>query len=256
MESIPSNAIASARVPQILAETMYSSRQTVARVRASSAQPSTSSDALAVKSHANPRRCRWETAGWGSPGVAPGRSRSGTARAWRGAAPGQAVAVGVQVEHLVSELLVVAMHLVDDLLRAADQGRAALDGVLERSGRPAGSPPPADRRQPGLEDRPVVVEGFLRGPGGVVARRCRRRPRVRRIVAVERPAFPVVADQLGVRLDRVGDVRGEQRVAVPGGQIHGLLAGGAAVPDPDRLLQRARPGLGLVQRRAGTGRPR
>ncbi|MEV4188297.1 phosphopantetheine-binding protein, partial [Streptosporangium canum] len=32
---------------------------------------------------------------------------------------------------------------------------------------------------------------------------------------VELPAFPVVADQLGVGLDRVGDVGGEERVADP-----------------------------------------
>src|SRR3954468_9527690 len=45
---------------------------------------------------------------------------------------GQAVAIGVYIEYLVPELLVVPQHLVDDLLRAADQGRTALNGVLER----------------------------------------------------------------------------------------------------------------------------
>ncbi len=72
---------------------------------------------------------------------------------------------------------------------------------------------------------------------------------VRRVVAVGHPPFPVVAHQLGVGLDRVGHVGREQRVAVPGGQLDGVAARGAAVPDADRLLQRPRPGLGLVQGR-------
>ena len=44
---------------------------------------------------------------------------------------GQPVGVGLQVHDLVAEPLVVAVHLVDDLLRAADQDRAALDRVLQ-----------------------------------------------------------------------------------------------------------------------------
>ena len=50
---------------------------------------------------------------------------------------GQAAGVRVQVQHAVPELLVVAVHLVDDLLRAADQRGAALDEVLQGRRRPA-----------------------------------------------------------------------------------------------------------------------
>ena len=45
---------------------------------------------------------------------------------------GQAAGVGVQVQDRVAELLVVAVHLLDHLGRAADQGRGALDEVLQR----------------------------------------------------------------------------------------------------------------------------
>src|SRR5437867_3014346 len=110
-------------------------------------------------------------------------------------------------------------------------------------------PPLTERRQPGLEDRAVCREGLLRRLGAVVAGGTGADQRVRGIVTVERPAFPVVPDQDGVRLDGIGDVRREQRIAPPGGRFNGLLAGRTAVPDPDRLLQRARPGLGLGQRR-------
>src|SRR6266853_2989106 len=73
--------------------------------------------------------------------------------------------------------------------------------------------------------------------------------RVRGIVTVERPAFPVVPDQGGVRLDGIGDVRREQRITPLGGQLHGILASRTTMPDSDRPLQWARPGLGLVSRR-------
>src|SRR6202034_2599188 len=39
--------------------------------------------------------------------------------------------VGVQVHHAVAELLVVAVHLVDDLLRAADQSGTTGNEVVE-----------------------------------------------------------------------------------------------------------------------------
>src|SRR4051812_36652754 len=45
---------------------------------------------------------------------------------------GESVGVGAEVDHLVAELLVVAAHLVDHLLRAAYQRRAAVDEVLDR----------------------------------------------------------------------------------------------------------------------------
>lgn len=44
---------------------------------------------------------------------------------------GEPARVSVHVEHAVPELLVVAVHFVDHLLRAADQRRAALDEVLQ-----------------------------------------------------------------------------------------------------------------------------
>ena len=85
----------------------------------------------------------------------------------RGAVPAsvQPARVGVQVQHGVPELLVVAVHLLDDLLRAADQRRAALDEVLQRRedagraravpGRPGGPRRPAGRRRapPGRSGR-------------------------------------------------------------------------------------------------------
>src|SRR5689334_1799322 len=43
----------------------------------------------------------------------------------------QAARVGLHMEHRVPELLVIAVDFVDDLLRAADQGGAALDEVLQ-----------------------------------------------------------------------------------------------------------------------------
>src|SRR4051812_6215349 len=66
---------------------------------------------------------------------------------------------------------------------------------------------------------------------------------------VEGPAFAIEIDELGVRLDGVGDVGGEQRVAVLSGELDGRPAGGAAVPDRDRLLQRSWPGLRVGERR-------
>jgi hypothetical protein len=45
---------------------------------------------------------------------------------------GQAVAVGVQVHDLVAEALVVAQDLLDHLLRAPDQRRAAVKEVVQR----------------------------------------------------------------------------------------------------------------------------
>src|SRR5215467_9501009 len=161
---------------------------------------------------------------------------------------GQAVAIGVYMEHLVSHLLVVPQYLVDDLLWAADQGRTALDGVLERMEHRL-HPPPAHCRQPGLEDRAVRRDGLLRRLGTVVAGGAGADQGVRGVVLIERSAFPVVSEQGSIRLDGIGDVRREQRITPLGGQIHGILAGRTAVPDPDRLLQRAWPGLGLVQRR-------
>src|SRR5262249_4209490 len=74
--------------------------------------------------------------------------------------PGQAVAIGVYMEHLVPHLLVVSQHLVDDLLWAADQGRPAPEGALDRKERRL-HPPPAHRRKPGLEDRAVRRDRLL-----------------------------------------------------------------------------------------------
>ncbi len=135
---------------------------------------------------------------------------------------GQSARVGVHMEDAVPEPLVVAVHLVDDLLRAADQGGAALDEVLHRL---------EDHRQPGLllegqvglEDRPVGLGRLLGGAGDQQPGRAGADREPRRVVAVVRPALPVVVDQLGVGLDGVRDVRGEQRVAVAGGQVDGLL---------------------------------
>ena len=61
-----------------------------------------------------------------------------------------------------------------------------------------------------------------------------------------------MADQFGVRLDGIGDVGREQRVAVPGGQVDRLPAGGAAVPDPDGPLVRAGPHLRVAAAGGGS----
>src|SRR5580658_4161583 len=45
---------------------------------------------------------------------------------------GEPARVGVQVQDRVAELLVIAVHLLDHLGRAADQGRRALDEVFQR----------------------------------------------------------------------------------------------------------------------------
>src|SRR4051812_41793622 len=61
-------------------------------------------------------------------GLAQGRSHRRVEQLQRVAVlgVGESARVRVQVDHRVPELLVVAVHLVDDLLRAADQGGAAL----------------------------------------------------------------------------------------------------------------------------------
>jgi hypothetical protein len=74
--------------------------------------------------------------------------------------PGEAVTVGVYMEHLVPHLRVVPKYLVDDLLRAADQGRTALDGVLEGMEHWLNTAP-AHCRQAGLEYRAVRRDGVL-----------------------------------------------------------------------------------------------
>ena len=74
------------------------------------------------------------------------------------------------MQHLVAQLLVVPMHLLNDLLRAADQSRTALDRVLQRveHGRDT---LPAKRRLPGLENRAVREvdpKYYARGVGMIV----------------------------------------------------------------------------------------
>ena len=103
------------------------------------------------------------------------------------------------------------------------------------------------------EHRPVGADGVLGVALGVVAGGARADRDRGRVMAVVDPALAVVPDQLGVRPDRVGHVGGEQRIAVAGREVHRLLARGAAVPDPDRPLQRARPHLGPRERRPEPG---
>ncbi len=99
-----------------------------------------------------------------------------------------------------------------------------------------------------VEHRPVGGDGILGVTFRVVTGRTGTDRRQGWVVAVVCPPLTVVVDQFGVWLDRVGDVGREQRVTVPGSQIDRLLAGGAAVPDSDRLLQRPGPDLGVPQR--------
>ncbi|MDG6109823.1 hypothetical protein PQF33_47770 [Dactylosporangium aurantiacum] len=145
---------------------------------------------------------------------------------------GEPVRVGLHVHHLVAEPVVVPVDLVDDLLRAADEDRAACDRVLEGV-EDRFDPDASEGLQAGVEDRPVRVDRVLRAFGDVQAGGAGADERGGRVVAVEGEPLAVVRDQLGVGLDRVGDVGGEQRVAVQGGQLDGGLAGGAAVPDAD-----------------------
>ena len=121
---------------------------------------------------------------------------------------GQAGSIGVQIKHLVPQLLVIPMHLLNDLLRAADQCRTALDRVLEGVEHLRYSLL-TKRHLPGLKDRAVCRYGFLGSLGGVVSGRARSNRRVSRIAPVVRPAFPVVTDQCGVRLNGIGDIRRE-----------------------------------------------
>ena len=58
------------------------------------------------------------------------------------APPGSAL----QVQHAVPELLVVPVDLLDDLLRAADQGGAALDEVLQGGEDRLDAEPPLEAR--------------------------------------------------------------------------------------------------------------
>ncbi len=69
------------------------------------------------------------------------------------------------------------------------------------------------------------------------------------------PAFAVVVDQFGIRLDRVADVRREQRITPLCCQINGVPAGGAAVPGAKRLLQGTGQRLCRVQREPVLPRP-
>ena len=73
---------------------------------------------------------------------------------------GQAVPVGGDVQHLVAELLVVAVHLLDDLLRAADQRGAALDRVLQGGKHDLHTMLPLHGKA-GFEDRPVFLDRLL-----------------------------------------------------------------------------------------------
>ena len=78
---------------------------------------------------------------------------------------GQPASVGVQVQHAVPELLVIAVHLVDHLLRTADQRRAALDEVVQ-IGEGRLKPEPALEFALGREDRRAYqqqLKHFLAG---------------------------------------------------------------------------------------------
>jgi hypothetical protein len=67
---------------------------------------------------------------------------------------GEPARVGMQVQHGVPELRVVAVHLLDYLLRAADQRRTAGDEVLEVGERRL-QPHPELKRPLRLMHRPV-----------------------------------------------------------------------------------------------------
>lgn len=159
---------------------------------------------------------------------------------------GKPAGVGVQVQDAMAELLVLAMYLLDHLLRTADQCRTPGDEITE-VGEDWLQAEPYLELALRIEDRPVHREGILRVAGGVVAGRTGTDHRAGGVIAVVHPPFAVVAHQLSIGLDRVGDIGGEERVAVARRQVDGLPAGGTAVPDPDRPLERTRSYLGLAQ---------
>jgi hypothetical protein len=89
----------------------------------------------------------------------------------------------------VTELVVVAVDLVDDLLGAADKRRAALDEVLQgREDRLQAEP--FEGRQLPFEDGPVGVDSRLGVAGGEVAGAARADRDVGLVVPVELPALP------------------------------------------------------------------
>src|SRR5262245_16214376 len=110
--------------------------------------------------------------------------------------PGQTIPVCTDMKRLMSELLVVAEDLIDDLLRAADQSRAARDRVL-KCVEDWLDPALAHPGQTGFKDWAVGCDSFLRGPGRVVTSGAGADQTVCRGVTVRGPAFAVVADQSG-----------------------------------------------------------
>ena len=68
---------------------------------------------------------------------------------------GQAAGLGVQVQDAMAELLVIAVHLVDNLLRAADQ-RGAPGGEVLDVGKDRLQAELALELALGVEDRPVA----------------------------------------------------------------------------------------------------
>src|ERR1700722_18061882 len=85
---------------------------------------------------------------------------------------GEPAGVGVQVQDRVAELLVVAVYLLDHLGRAADQGRRALDEVLQRAEHRWHAQPLLEGEVAG-EDRAVGVDRVLGVAQRVVAGRAR-----------------------------------------------------------------------------------
>ena len=79
---------------------------------------------------------------------------------------------------------------------------------------------------------------------------------VGRVASVVDPPLAVVVDERLVLLERARDVGREQRVAPLRGQVGRRGARGAAVPDADRVLQRARPRRERVERRPVRAGPR
>jgi len=106
----------------------------------------------------------------------------------------------------VPELLVIAVHLVDHLGRAADQRRTALDKVLERWKylllTEASLQGPGTLRTLGGSER-LRPASFVRRN----SRGCLPRPSPAPDRGRSGPACAVVAHQLRVRFDRIGHIR-------------------------------------------------
>ena len=147
---------------------------------------------------------------------------------------------------------VVAEDLVDHLLRAAYQGRALGNGVLDVPERRVVAGDVAVGGEPFI-NRPVLADGFLSGVCDEHATGATSRAQVLVpwIVPVALVFFAVVVDQDLVVLAGLDGVGRKQRITPLGGERSGCQGCSRAVPNPGRASKGARRRRGwLGERRA------